>query len=204
DLLWLLAGAAWYGLLRILWPAMFANRPVRERLARLFFELGHYLQLKADRFEPVRHGNLQQRQLALAEQNVRVVQALNIAKTAIISRFGRSGRPGVQSGLYFRLYYMAQDFHERASSSHYPYEALTEAFFHSDVLYRCRRLLTLQGQACAALGQAIRLRQPFDYGDQCRQAGQDLQQSLRYLRGQPDPRWRLLGSLQLLETNLSN
>lgn len=200
----LLAGAAWYGALSILWTVMFANRPVRERLARLFAELGRYLQLKADLFEPVRHGGLEARQLALAEQNVRVVQALDNAKTAILSRFGRSGRPGVQSGLYFRLYYMAQDFHERASSSHYPYEALTEAFFHSDVLYRCRRLLTLQGQACAALGQAIRLRQPFDYGERARQAGQDLQQSLRYLRAQPDPRWRLLGSLQLLETNLSS
>jgi YccS/YhfK family integral membrane protein len=205
EVLPLLAGAAWYGLLSILWTAMFANRPVRERLARLFFELGQYLQLKADLFEPVRQGNLEARRLALAEQNVRVVQALNIAKTAILSRFGRSGRPGVQSGLYFRLYYMAQDFHERASSSHYPYEALSEAFFHSDVLYRCRRLLSLQGKACQALGQAIRLRQPFDYGERTRVAGQDLQSSLQYLRGQRNPHWtRLLGSLQLLASNLSS
>src|SRR5690606_35125237 len=93
EVLPLLAGATWYGLLSILWTAMFANRPVRERLARLFVELGQYLQLKADLFEPVRQGNLEARRLALAEQNVRVVQALNIAKTAILSRFGRSGRP---------------------------------------------------------------------------------------------------------------
>ncbi|WP_269792790.1 YccS family putative transporter [Stenotrophomonas sp. Iso1] len=201
----LLIGAAWYGMLSILWTAMFANRPVRERLARLFFELGHYLQLKADLFEPVRHGNLEARRLALAEQNVRVVETLNTAKTAILSRFGRSGRPGVQSGLYFRLYYMAQDFHERASSSHYPYEALADTFFHSDVLYRCRRLLSLQGKACQALGQAIRLRQPFTYGEQARQAGQDLTESLRYLREHQRPQWRrLLGSLQLLAHNLSS
>jgi len=210
DMAWrevahLLIGAAWYGALSILWTAMFANRPVRERLARLFFELGRFLQLKADLFEPVRHSNLEARRLALAEQNVRVVEALNTAKTAILSRFGRSGRPGVQSGLYFRLYYMAQDFHERASSSHYPYEALAETFFHSDVLYRCRRLLSLQGKACQALGQAIRLRQPFDYGEQARQAGQDLQESLRYLREQQRPHWaRLLGSLQLLAHNLAS
>ncbi len=210
DMAWhevanLLIGAAWYGLLSILWTAMFANRPVRERLARLFFELGHYLQLKADLFEPVRHGNLEARRLALAEQNVRVVETLNTAKTAILSRFGRSGRPGVQSGLYFRLYYMAQDFHERASSSHYPYEALADTFFHSDVLYRCRRLLSLQGKACQALGQAIRLRQPFVYGEQALQAGQDLTESLRYLREHQRPQWlRLLGSLQLLAHNLSS
>ncbi|TDB27212.1 TIGR01666 family membrane protein [Stenotrophomonas sp. ATCM1_4] len=210
DMAWrevahLLIGAAWYGALSILWTAMFANRPVRERLARLFFELGRFLQLKADLFEPVRHSNLEARRLALAEQNVRVVEALNTAKSAILSRFGRSGRPGVQSGLYFRLYYMAQDFHERASSSHYPYEALAETFFHSDVLYRCRRLLSLQGKACQALGQAIRLRQPFDYGEQARQAGQDLHESLRYLREQQRPHWaRLLGSLQLLAHNLAS
>ncbi len=204
DLLQLLAGAAWYGVLSILWTVLFANRPVRERLARLFVELGVYLQLKADLFEPVRHGNLKARRLALVEQNVRVVNALNACKTAILSRFGRSGRPGVQSGLYFHLYYMAQDFHERASSSHYPYEALAEAFFHSDVLYRCRRLLSLQGKACAALGEAIRLRQPFDYGEQTRVASSDLAQSLEYVQAQDNPEWqRLLGSLQLLGHNLA-
>ena len=201
----LLAGAAWYGALSILWTVLFANRPVRERLAHLFNELGLYLQLKADLFEPVRHGNLDARRLALAEQNVRVVNALNAAKNAILSRFGRSGRPGVQSGLYFRLYYMAQDFHERASSSHYPYEKLAEAFFHSDVLYRCRRLLSLQGTACARLGQAIRLRQSFEYGEQSRQAGSDLQHSLQFLREQKRPQWtRLLGSLALLARNLAS
>ncbi|MFO3706659.1 YccS family putative transporter, partial [Xanthomonas codiaei] len=108
-----------------------------------------------------------------------------------------------QSGLYFRLYYMAQEFHERASSSHYPYEALTEAFFHSDVLYRCQRLLALQGKACAALGEAIRLRQPFDYGDNSRLATEDLRQSLDYLHARADPALaRLLGALELLVTNL--
>jgi len=199
----LLVGAAWYGALSILWAALFANRPVRERLARLFAVLGEYLQRKADLFEPVRGGDLHARQLALAEQNARVVGALNAAKGAILSRFGRSGRPGVQSGLYFRLYYLAQDFHERASSSHYPYDALTEAFFHSDVLYRCQRLLALQGAACAALGEALRLRQPFVYGESSRQATDDLRQSLDFLHARADPRQaRLLGSLELLSSNL--
>lgn len=204
NVLPLLIGAAWYGALSILWTLLFANRPVRERLAVLFTELGRYLQLKADLFEPVRQGNFDARRRALTEQNVRVVEALNAAKAAILSRFGRSGRPGVQSGLYFRLYYMAQDFHERASSSHYPYEALTEAFFHSDVLYRCRRLLSLQGKACMRLGSAIRLLQPFEYGEQTRLASTDLSQSLQYLRDRGNPHWnRLLGSLQLLANNLA-
>lgn len=201
----LLIGAAWYGLLSVLWAAAFANRPVRERLARLFRELGLYLRLKANLFEPVRKVDEQAQRLALAEQNAKVVTAMNAAKTAILSRFGRSGRPGVQSGLYLRLYYMAQDFHERASSSHYPYAQLTEAFFHSDVLYRCQRLLALQGKACAALGDTIRLRQPFAYGELTRQATADLAESLAFLRARSDPaQLRLLGSLDLLGSNLSS
>ncbi|MEQ4575261.1 MAG: YccS family putative transporter [Gammaproteobacteria bacterium] len=199
----LLLGASWYGLLSILWTVLFANRPVRERLAQLFFELGRFIELKADLFEPVRQSDLHARRLALAEQNARVVAALNAAKNAIISRFGRSGRPGVQSGVYFRLYYMAQEFHERASSSHYPYEALTEAFFHSDVLYRCQRLLGLQGKACARLGEAIRLRRSFEYGERTAQATADLRASLDFLHARGDGRLaRLLGSLELLVTNL--
>lgn len=94
----LMIGAAWYGALSIAWSALFANRPVRERLARLFRELGLFLRLKADLFEPVRQADQQARRLALARQNAKVVEALNAAKTAILSRFGRSGRPGVQSG----------------------------------------------------------------------------------------------------------
>ncbi|WP_254230273.1 YccS/YhfK family membrane protein, partial [Xanthomonas axonopodis] len=65
----LLIGATWYGVLSILWTILFANRPVRERLSRLFFELGRYLKLKADLFEPVRQSDLHARRLALAEQN---------------------------------------------------------------------------------------------------------------------------------------
>ncbi|ASR42645.1 TIGR01666 family membrane protein [Xanthomonas citri pv. mangiferaeindicae] len=199
----LLAGAAWYGALSILWTILFANRPVRERLARLFAELGRYLQLKAALFEPIRDRDLHARRLALSEQNARVVAALEATKNAIISRFGRSGRPGVQSGLYFRLYYMAQEFHERASSSHYPYEALAEAFFHSDVLYRGQRLLELQGRACRALGEAIRLRRPFQYGAGTRQAMVDLRQSLDHLHARGDGRQtRLLASLESLVRNL--
>ncbi len=99
--------------------------------------------------EPVRGVDLHRRRVLLAQQNGKVVQALNQAKATILNRFGRSGRPGARSGRYFRLYFMAQDIHERASSSHYPYSALTEAFFHSDILFRCQRLLKLQATACS-------------------------------------------------------
>jgi uncharacterized membrane protein YccC len=90
----------------------------------------------------------------------RVVGALNAAQEIILHRVG-SSRPGPKVSRYLKLYFLAQDIHERASSSHDPYNELAEAFFHSDVLFRCQRLLRLHGNACQRLAQAIELRQLF-------------------------------------------
>ncbi|CAB5526173.1 TIGR01666 family membrane protein [Stutzerimonas stutzeri] len=203
DPLLLVAGAAWYGLLSVCWNALFAHQPVQQSLARLYRELGLYFRYKAALFEPVRQLDVEQRRLELAQQNGRVVSALNAAKETLLHRLG-SGRPGSKINHYLKLYFLAQDLHERVSSSHYPYQALAEAFFHSDVLFRCQRLLRLQASACAELGEAIQLRQTFRYSDANAQALEDLQASLEHLREQNNPAWRgLLRSLRALSSNLS-
>ncbi|VCU70218.1 Inner membrane protein YccS [Pigmentiphaga humi] len=199
----LMAGAAWYGALSVLWAAVFVHQPVQQRLAGLYAVLGDYLVRKASLFEPVRGVDLEARRLALAQLNSKVVAALNAAKESIFSRLGQS-RPGRKTARYLRLYFIAQDVHERASSSHYPYNELAEAFFHSDILFRCQRLLELQGQACRRLARAIRLRRPFDAGDASRQARADLDASLDYLRRQSRPEWSgLLRSVAALSGNLA-
>ncbi|MDN5484527.1 MAG: YccS family putative transporter [Pseudomonas sp.] len=199
----LVAGAAWYGVLSVLWQALFSNQPVQQSLARLFRELGRYLKLKSSLFEPIRQLDVEARRLELAQQNGRVVAALNAAKEIILHRVG-NGRPGSKVSRYLKLYFLAQDIHERASSSHYPYNALTEAFFHSDVLFRCQRLLRQQGKACQTLAESIQLRQPFIYDDSFAQALGDLNASLEHLRIQSNPAWRgLLRSLRALAANLS-
>jgi YccS/YhfK family integral membrane protein len=199
----LVAGAAWYGLLSVLWQMLFSNQPVQQSLAKLFVELGRYLELKATLFEPVRGLDIEGRRLKLAQQNGRVVAALNAAKEIILHRVG-DGRPGAKVSRYLKLYFLAQDIHERASSSHYPYNALAEAFFHSDVLFRCLRLLRQQGVACRALSESIQLRQPFVYDDSFAHALEDLHASLEHLRIQSNPAWRgLLRSLRALAANLA-
>ncbi|AWM94771.1 TIGR01666 family membrane protein [Pseudomonas sp. 31-12] len=198
----LVAGAAWYGLLSVLWQAMFSNQPVQQSLARLFRELGYYLKLKASLFEPIRQMDVEARRLELAQQNGRVVAALNAAKEIILHRVG-NGRPGSKVSRYLKLYFLAQDIHERASSSHYPYNALAEAFFHSDVLFRCQRLLRQQGKACRALAESIQMRQPFIYDASFAEALSDLHASIEHLRIQSNPAWRgLLRSLRALAANL--
>ncbi|MAL91799.1 MAG: TIGR01666 family membrane protein [Pseudomonas sp.] len=203
DPLLLVAGAAWYGLLSVCWNALFAHQPVQQSLARLYRELGLYFRYKAALFEPVRQLDVEQRRLELAQQNGRVVSALNAAKETLLHRLG-SGRPGSKINHYLKLYFLAQDLHERVSSSHSPYQALAEAFFHSDVLFRCQRLLRLQASACSELGEAIQLRQTFRYSEANAQALEDLQASLEHLREQNNPAWRgLLRSLRALSSNLS-
>ncbi|MDB6051475.1 MAG: intergral rane protein [Pseudomonas sp.] len=198
----LVAGAAWYGLLSVLWQMLFSNQPVQQSLAKLFSELGRYMELKSTLFEPIRQLDLESRRLALAQQNGRVVAALNAAKEIILNRVGDS-RPGAKVNRYLKLYFLAQDIHERASSSHYPYNALTEAFFHSDVLFRCLRLLRQQGTACRRLSETIQLRQPFVYDESFAHALEDLHASLEHLRIQSNPAWRgLLRSLRALAANL--
>lgn len=198
----LVAGAAWYGALSVLWQALFSQQPVQQALARVFRELGLYLRLKAALFEPVRELDVEQRRLELAQQNGRLVAALNAAKEIILHRVGK-GRATPQVSRYLKLYFLAQDIHERASSSHYPYNQLAETFFHSDVLFRCQLLLRQQGKACRALAEAIELRQPFDYQRASAQALDDLRASLDHLQAQDNPQWReLLRSLHALAGNL--
>ncbi|MDM0040130.1 YccS family putative transporter [Variovorax sp. J22G21] len=198
----LLAGASWYGLLSVIWCALFLHQPVQQNLAQLMRELERYLRLKSTLFEPVRDHQGEVRRIQLAQQSGRVVMALNQAKETIFNRVDAT-RPGSRMKQYLHLYFIAQDIHERASSSHYPYDALIEAFFHSDVLFRCQRLMRVQGRECGALARAILLRVPYVKGEESAAALQDLHSSIDQLQAHQQPQWAgLLGSLNALADNL--
>nr|WP_315430534.1 YccS family putative transporter [uncultured Albidiferax sp.] len=197
----LLGGATWYGLLSVLWSALFTHQPVQQNLAQLYRVLGGYLQLKASLFEPVRGIDQEVKRLALAQRNGQVVTALNATKESIWSRM--EAVPSHRMQHYLQLYFIAQEVHERASSSHSPYSELTETFFHSDVLFRCQRLLTLQGHACERLARAVLLRVPVLPETASAQALQDLQDALAHLESLQRPQWqRLLATLTALAKNL--
>lgn len=198
----LLTGSVVYGVLSVLWYALFSQQPLQQSLARLFRVQCDYLKAKSALFEPLRNLDVEAHRLDIARQNARVVEALNEAKNIILHRV-RGGRTSGKTQRYLKLYFLAQEIHERASSSHSPYQKLTEAFFHSDVLFRCLRLIRQQGDACKALSKAIELRQPFDYGDGHTQALEDLQASIVYLHQQQNPQWReLLQALRSVALNL--
>ncbi|MGM0543133.1 MAG: YccS family putative transporter [Pseudomonadota bacterium] len=198
----LLAGAAWYGVISVIWCALFSRQPVKQSMARVYKALGEFLILKSALFEPVRGVDVEARRVALARQNGKVVSALNQAKEMIFRRL--EGQRGDRKlNRYLRIYFIAQDIHERASSTHYPYSSLTEAFFHHDVLFRCQRLLDQQGRACRQLAKSLLLNRPFGH-EQSEQALADLRASIANLRDQGRPEWQpLMHPLNALADNLT-
>ncbi|HBP78700.1 MAG TPA: TIGR01666 family membrane protein, partial [Halomonas sp.] len=198
----LLAGAAWYGAISVVWCALFSRQPVKQSMARVYKALGEFLILKSALFEPVRGVDVEARRVALARQNGKVVDALNQAKEMIFRRL--EGQRGSRKlNRYLKIYFIAQDIHERASSTHYPYSALTDAFFHHDVLFRCQRLLDQQGRACRQLAKSLLLNRPFSH-EQSEQALADLRASIDNLSERGKPEWRpLIRPLNALADNLS-
>ena len=175
----LMAGAAWHGLISVLSAATLPMLPVDNGLARLYADLGRYLELKAQLFEPVRGIDREQRRLALAQHNGRVVDALNAGKETLLAR--ADGKPPRGLKVALQRFFIAQDLHERASSSHENYELLADAFFHSDVLYRCQRLLALLGADCLELAGALGQRQRWTRSDTSARALADLEAAIDHL-----------------------
>ncbi|WP_234196162.1 YccS family putative transporter [Pseudacidovorax sp. NFM-22] len=199
----LVAGAAWYGAISVMWCALFPSLPVQAMLVRVYGVLGEYVRYKASLFEPLRGVDVQRKRLALAGLNAKVVSALNDAKEAIFSRLGPRAPTG-RLARYRGLYLIAQDVHERASSSHEDYNALAEAFFHSDLLYRCQRVLWLQGDACSQLARSVERREPFVMDGQSVQALAELRSAIAHARATAgDDAQQRLPAIEALARNLA-
>ncbi|MGC1172833.1 YccS family putative transporter [Polaromonas sp.] len=199
---WLLAGAAWYGLVSVLWAAALPMLPVRQNMAGLYEVLGTYLRLKARLFEPVRGIDVEHRRLALALHNGRVVEALNLVKESLFIRT-EPGRTPAWLGEALQLYFVAQDVHERITSSHEHYDVLANAFFHSDVLYRCQRVVALLGQDCLMLAQAVEPQGGVLGGGATARALEDLAAAIRHVEVQEArPAAGPLRALHALAANL--
>lgn len=158
----LLAGAIWYNLLTLAGHLIFPIRPLQDNLARCYDHLARYLDVKATLFDPDIEDESQAPVLGLALANSQLVTTLNQTKASLLTRLrGDRGQRGTRRTLHY--YFVAQDIHERASSSHIQYQALRDKFRYSDIMFRFQRLLTLQSQACQQLSRSILLRMPYQH-----------------------------------------
>lgn len=194
--LFLLAGAVWYNLLTLSGHLIFPIRPLQDNLARSYEQLARYLELKSRLFDPDLEDESQAPLYDLALANGQLVATLNQTKVSLLTRLrGDRGQRGTRRTLQY--YFVAQDIHERASSSHIQYQTLRDQFRYSDVMFRFQRMLSMQAQACQKLSRAILLREPYQHDAQFERAFMHLDAALDRVRasGASDEQINALGFL---------
>ncbi|PMH44506.1 TIGR01666 family membrane protein [Vibrio sp. 10N.286.49.B3] len=198
----LLSGAAWYYLMSLIWHLVWPMQPVQQNLANVFSQLGNYLNAKAHLFYPVSDLTPQPYRIEEARLNASTVMALNQSKATLLHRSKR-GHVDAISDRFLNTYFLAQDIHERVSSTHYRYQDLAKHFERSDVLFRFKYLIESQAQACHEIANSIRLGNEYVHSKQSILALDELQISLDYLKNHPQPQWQhLLSQLNYLFSNL--
>lgn len=196
----LLTGAIWYNLLTLFGHLLFPIRPLQENLSRCYAQLAQYLEAKASLFDPDLEEDDRQAMVDVAMANSQLVTLLNQAKASIQSRLrGDRGQRGTRRTLHY--YFVAQDIHERASSSHVQYHSLRKAWGASDILFRFQRLLTLQAVACRQLSRTILLRETYQHDSRFERVFANLNAALQRLTEQ-QPESREVKAMHFLLNNL--
>lgn len=196
----LLAGAVWYNLLTLSGHLLFPIRPLQDNLARCYEHLAHYLEIKATLFDPDIEDENQAPMLEVAMANSQLVTTLNQTKASLLTRLrGDRGQRGTRRTLHY--YFVAQDIHERASSSHIQYQALRDKFRYSDIMFRFQRLLSLQSQACQQLSRSILLRVPYQHDPRFERTFTHLDAAIERV-GAANPSGQEMKAIGFLITNL--
>lgn len=199
----LLIGAAWYYFVSMIWHALWPLQPVQQSLANVFVQLGQYLDSKSQLFYPVSNLTPQPYRIEEARLNAATVNSLNTCKSTFLARSKRGHVDGT-SDRFLNTYFLAQDIHERISSTHYRYQELAQHFERFDILFRFKHLLQLQAKACKEIAEAIRLGKEYQHSGDSIIALDELQNSMHYLQQQNNPQWRsLLAQLGYLFNNLA-
>lgn len=196
----LMIGAIWYNLLTLIGHLLLPVRPVQEQMAKSYALLANSLEAKASLFDPDGEASDDAALIEMAMANSQLVAQLNITKASIQSRLrGDRGQRSTRRTLHY--YFVAQDIHERVSSSHAQYHLLRQQEQNSEVLFRFQRVLSLQAKACRHLSQAILTGQRYQHDTHFERSFTHLDSALERLRTR-DLSSRDLKALRYLFTNL--
>ncbi len=196
----LLVGAVGYNLLTLSGHLLFPIRPLQENLARSFEQLAHYLEAKANLFDPDIEASDDKTLIEVAMANSQLVAVLNQTKNSIQSRLrGDRGQRGTRRTLHY--YFVAQDIHERASSSHVQYHQLRGDYRYSEILFRFQRLLHMQAKACHQLANSILFREAYQHDSRFERTFHHLQEALARLQAE-QPQDSKINAMRYLLSNL--
>ncbi|MGX2956667.1 YccS family putative transporter [Ursidibacter arcticus] len=181
NTLLILFGTLIYGLVAVIVYLCFPNRTMQENIAQYFDALSHYLQIKADFFDPDDTENLPAKQLALAKANIAVMSAFDKARVSLFYRLRMQHRH-LRTKKMLRYYFTGQEIWERASSSHSQYVALFNELQNTDLIFRFQRLLELQAIACQQVATALRHNEHYQHSNRGERVLLGLTQSLTFHR----------------------
>lgn len=151
----ILCGTLLYSGSSVLVHILFPHRPVQENMAAAYAALSGYLEAKAEFFDPDEIGRIEQQQIDFAMANSKVVEVFNRCRNSLFYRMkGQHRHP--RTARMLRYYFVAQDIHERISSSNIHYADFVQQMRHTDLIYRLYRLLRLQAAACRDFAAFLR------------------------------------------------
>ncbi|QBY42847.1 YccS family putative transporter [Arsenophonus nasoniae] len=205
----LLIGAIWYYLLTLISHIFLPIQPLHNKLAQCYQQLAIYLANKANLFNPEIEENYQQSIFDLAMANSKLVNTMNQMKVILLSRLkNNKSQSGTNNSLNY--YFIVQDIHERASSSHIKYQNLSQDFPHSDILFRFQKLLSMQAEACQLVAHSILSHTRYQHNAKFKDAFIKLEKSLQYLTQQYSNNkqistlYNLLINLKEIDTQLNS
>ncbi|HGJ5882793.1 FUSC family membrane protein [Arsenophonus sp.] len=156
---------------------------LHNKLAQCYQQLSIYLANKANLFNPEIEENYQQSIFDLAMANSKLVNTMNQMRVTLLSRLkNNKNQSGTSNSLHY--YFIVQDIHERASSSHIKYQNLNQDFPHSDILFRFQKLLSMQAEACQLVAHSILSHTRYQHNAKFKYAFANLENSLQHLTQQ--------------------
>ncbi len=199
----LLTGCAWYYFISLIWQIFWPLQPIQQNLAAIFETMAICLDIKHKLFYPTSYSLPQSYRLDEIKNNEHMVAALNNCKTSLLTRTKTDNVIGNRDP-YLKIYFVAQDIHERISSSYYSYQSLSNTFSRSDILFRFQHLLYNQSLACREVARCLSLGLCYQHSQASILALDELQQSLIAIKEQQRPEWRLsIIQLEYLFNNLT-
>ena len=199
----LLLGALWYNVVALIESIIQPIRTTQQTLTECFIKLAQYLDAKAAMFDPDETDRFSKQTLELTESNNQLIAVFNQAKRSLFNRLkSYRGQSYIRKMLSY--YFVAQDIHERASSSHGDYQALSKQFKHSDILFRFARILNLQAKACAKLALSIKLNQTYQHDPLFARYFAYLEEAINQYQANNHSHSLLIKSLQNLLQNLQS
>ncbi|MEE6076683.1 YccS family putative transporter [Avibacterium paragallinarum] len=175
----ILLGTLLYSITAIVVYLFFPNRPVQDAVAKSFVALAEYLEAKSLFFDPDDIDQLESKQITLAMKNSQLINAFNTCRTALFYRI-RGQYRHTRTTQMINYYFAAQDIHERANSSYFNYQVLTQQLKNTDLIFRIQRLLELQAQACRDFAQSLQQNTHYSYNARLERAITGVNQSFEH------------------------